>query len=271
MKKINSPIKISVVAVIAAALAMFVWFIIQFLGRKLGIKLFNNVVLAGLGIHIFILISEYFVVKKANEDKFTLEFIGMKSKQNSFNLLFRGIFIGTFLYISWALIMELIRFVDFKGIEDIFYSANKVIINIITLLVLSIFVGFSEEILCRGIILTQLMKYKGRVFAIIISSIIFTMFHVQYYGNYISIIYVFIFQIVSGYLYIITDSIYVSIGLHSASDFYLYISDILFNMKISELQLAKYMGITQIITIIILFLFLLFFNFKKVSKKQHVF
>lgn len=102
------------------------------------------------------------------------------------------------------------------------YPANKVIKDIIIAFMTCVLASFAEEISLRGIILNQLMQFKGEVFAIIISSLMFAMFHVtRYYNMPYGLFSVFLNGIVFGYLYIITGSLYTSIGLHFGLDFFM--------------------------------------------------
>jgi membrane protease YdiL (CAAX protease family) len=50
--------------------------------------------------------------------------------------------------------------------------------SILMVMGISIFIGFSEELACRGVILPALM-YKGKVYSIIVSSIIFGSLHLM--------------------------------------------------------------------------------------------
>ena len=131
--------------------------------------------------------------------------------------------------------------------------------------------GITEEIFYRGIILNQLMQYKGKFFALIISSLIFALAHTQYYHQFNNMFYVFIMAILLGYLYIITRSLFISIGVHFAVDFYLIMSDgynkvLLFNLKSNNLDM--YFSYAQIFVILILILILAVYRFK--HKKTNV-
>ena len=113
----------------------------------------------------------------------------------------------------------------------------------------------------------KIVKLKGKVFALIISSLIFTIFHTQYYQQFHALFVVFIMGILLGYLYIITGSLYLSIGLHFVVDFYSFITGesnnfLLFDVKISNLVFSLYFDYVTIIVIIILILILAVYRFK---------
>ncbi|MBU3105821.1 CPBP family intramembrane glutamic endopeptidase [Clostridium gasigenes] len=270
MKSINVHLKIATVSLLAIVLAGLVWLGITFVSRKFGIKLFENNVISTMGLASCILVCQYFVIKKYNNGRFSFDFIGLAFKQNSFKLLFIGIGVGTLMYFSWALILIVMKIVKFKGIGFTFCPVYNVTIGIISALVMSIFASFSEEILCRGIILNQLMQFKGKIFALIISSLIFTMCHTQYYHDFSALLSVFAMAILFGYVYVITGSLYLSIGLHFAVDFFQLISGVsnnflLFDIKVSDSQLSIYLSDAQLFVILILILVLVLMDIKKIG------
>lgn len=79
-------------------------------------------------------------------------------------------------------------------------------INLFTLAVLP---ALLEEMIYRGYILQTLRSY-GNWFAVIISSLLFSLMH----GNLRQIPFAFIVGLVLGALYVITDNIWVSIAVH---------------------------------------------------------
>ncbi|MBU3093306.1 CPBP family intramembrane metalloprotease [Clostridium sp. CM028] len=267
MKKVNRNLKIVAVSFVNIILAAFVWYVITLISRKFGLKLLENNFINYSGLEISILIGQYFVIKKYNNGRVSFDFIDMKFKQNSFKQLFIGIGIGTLMYFARVLILSVIKIVKFKGIGFMFYPTNEIIVAIISAFVTCAIVGFTEEILYRGIILKHLMQFKGKVVALIISSLIFTIFHTQYYQQFHALFVVFIMGILLGYLYIITESLYLPIGLHFVVDFYSFITGesnnfLLFDIKISNLVFSLYFDYVTIIVIIILILILAVYKFK---------
>ncbi len=103
-------------------------------------------------------------------------------------------------------------------------------------------IGISEEVLCRGLLLNILKngEYKTQksfAFAVIISSLVFSLGHISnlFYGNTISSvcvqsIYSFIIGAYFAILYLYSGSIVLVVSLHSLYDFVGFtINDISFN------------------------------------------
>lgn len=93
------------------------------------------------------------------------------------------------------------------------------------LILFTIFVGISEELFFRGIILEILSK-KSQKYAIIVSSILFSSLHLTNLAggieiNYaiLQVIYAFIFAIVAAQITILSESILSAIVWHFAHDF----------------------------------------------------
>lgn len=74
--------------------------------------------------------------------------------------------------------------------------------------------AFVEEFACRGLILGALRKY-GNGFAIICSSVIFGLMH----GNFEQIPFAFLVGLVLGYVYVQTDTLWISVGIHAFNNF----------------------------------------------------
>lgn len=211
---------------------------------------------------VCVLICQYFVIKKYNNGRFSFDFIDMKFKQNSYGQLLIGIGTGMIVCIICILILSTIKSIKFKGTGFMFCPANKVIKDIIIIFIASALAGFVEEITCRGIILNQLMQFKGEVFALIISSLIFAMFHGEYYHQPYMLFYVFINGILFGYSYIISGSLYLSIGLHFATDFFTNISSncvLYFDAKDNILNMFAFV---EIIVTLMLILGLVLYRYK---------
>lgn len=73
--------------------------------------------------------------------------------------------------------------------------------------------------LFRGYILGNLLEKYSEFKAIIISSIVFTTVHVSSVLKLIDYIDIFLMGVIFAYFYVITKSLYLSIGLHFFSDF----------------------------------------------------
>jgi membrane protease YdiL (CAAX protease family) len=80
-------------------------------------------------------------------------------------------------------------------------------------------VGFGEETLFRGYIQKRIMLSFGNKWALIISSLIFMTAHLLTYGKLLDFIDVALGGAILGYLYILTDSLYLSAAYHFIYDF----------------------------------------------------
>jgi membrane protease YdiL (CAAX protease family) len=188
---------------------------------------------AYIGMEFVILLIIYAIIKKYNDGKFSLDLIGMKSKKSSATQLFLGIGIALLMQFVLYAGLVIFRYAKFIGSDFANYPVFNVLISIIISIVIGVSAGFTEEILFRGVILKYLMDKKGKVFALIVSSLAFSIFHTGRFDP-ILIIQAVLIGIVLGYLYILTDSIYLSIGLHSGWDFCSSIiknGDSLFNIR----------------------------------------
>jgi hypothetical protein len=70
----------------------------------------------------------------------------------------------------------------------------------------------SEEILFRGYLFNKLYEKKGYLFSLIVSSIIFSLFHVD--PNFYHTIFLFISGIILGFLFKRTNSLFIPILFH---------------------------------------------------------
>lgn len=116
-------------------------------------------------------------------------------------------------------------------------------------------------------------KWKGKICALITSSIIFTAFHIGRYQDINSLVNVFLLGIIFGIIYIATKSLYMSIGIHFVWDFYVSLfgtekdpSLFILNSNISYINKAS--GWIQIIIkIIVIIIFIsIYIKRKKLVK-----
>src|SRR5690606_17045387 len=75
-----------------------------------------------------------------------------------------------------------------------------------------------EEIYFRGIILSQLNKIYNVFWSILISSLLFSIYHMDYEQSQISLF----FGLLSGYLYAKTNNLFISVLLHSLINFFIF-------------------------------------------------
>lgn len=156
-------------------------------------------------VYIFIII--YFIFKLRNHSDLLKKEISTAFSRISFkNILFIVIlnifFSYGMLYLSNYLI------VNFDGIGQLFYPA-KSFAFIFTFLGIVVISPICEELIFRGMILNKLQIIVPKVFALIISSLLFASLH-----SFGSIFSAFIFALCMGVLYMKTDNIIVPILAH---------------------------------------------------------
>ena len=180
---------------------------------KVGIPILSDSLTGNVLLEIVILSVQCLVIKKYSSSNIFRE-LGLSYSRNSLINLIIGIGAG-------LICCALMYFSVFlMGIGFKFYSFNLVVISIFSVLIRAIFASVCEEVFFRGVLLKYLTKYKGKPFGIIVSSVIFALPHITRYKNYNEILSVLIMGIVLGYIYIKTKSLYMSIGIHFATDFF---------------------------------------------------
>lgn len=105
-----------------------------------------------------------------------------------------------------------------------------------------IFAPILEEILTRGIILRQCLRYVSPKWAIIIQAILFGLGH----GNTIQFLYTFVGGLFLGYIAYSTKSIIPCIIMH----FVVNLTDVLFNSFVQSI-VALYLPIIALISIVV--------------------
>lgn len=101
---------------------------------------------------------------------------------------------------------------------------------------------------------------------LLVSSLIFTVFHCMRYSNPYQLSAVLFGGIAIGYLYLITKSLYMSIGLHFATDFFMNLVNLkdqpsLLVFDINTKFSLNYLTQSTLILMSISYLFLLFILF----------
>ena len=295
MKTVNlksNDTKISLLIPIIAIMGGYIWqilirtIVVTVLSRNIGDRelartamnelLKTNLtfqIVAYVGMEIIMVLVVYFMIKKYNNGKFSLDLIGMKLKKESIKHLTSGFSIALLMQITLYIIAIALGSFKFIGSDFTNYPIYKVIMSIIIAFIVTAFPGFCEEILFRGVMLKYLMKKKGKVFALIISSLTFSLLHFGRGGdNIMFFIFAIVVGIVLGGLYILTDSLYLSIGLHFAWDFYGLLvksGDSLFNIKsVLIFDVVKNIDTTLSIVQIIEYLLVLIIVFMIYKRKK---
>lgn len=130
------------------------------------------------------------------------------------NVLFGAVTVAIMLLTGWSRIEE-------NGL--LIYGLAAIAGSLAITIVLMFFVGLGEETLFRGYFQTDLTRKHGPVAALIITSLAFAGLHIFFLipGQEISplsIAGIFFASLVMGYLYIITGTIWASIGFHFCQD-----------------------------------------------------
>jgi membrane protease YdiL (CAAX protease family) len=237
MKTINSEYKnstkIVVLTSILSLIAAYIWnfivvciveaYQVKRLGNREAGKVFMDKLMStslpfqiilSLGTEVAILLSAYLIVKKYSNGKFSLDLIGMKANGKSTKKLFLS-GAGAALLMTFIIFGGLTAFkhAKFLGSDYANCYAINILISIITAFILGAAAGFAEEIVFRGVIFRFLANKKGKVFALIVSSVIFSIGHANRLDP-LYLLYTFLIGIFLGSLYIITGSIYFSIAFH---------------------------------------------------------
>lgn len=221
LRKIDKNLKIAIITLILTIIAAGIFGCFTLLMSKTKLEVFNNGTVNTLILEMIVTIVPCLVVKVNSDRKFNFELISMKFEGNSLSNFFKGMVISLFMITTLVVTLMAARIIKIKGIGFEFAAVNKVIWSVFLGFLVAIFAGICEEIVCRGILLNYLAKWKGKIFALIVSSIVFTAFHITRYQDINSLVNVFLMGIILGIVFIVTKSLYMSIGLHFAWDFYL--------------------------------------------------
>ncbi|MFL0249283.1 CPBP family intramembrane glutamic endopeptidase [Clostridium neuense] len=211
------------------------------------------------------------VVKKFSNQKFHLSLIGITFHGQVKNI-FLGMIIGFADVIVLYLILWKMKFIRFKGLGFGFYAGSEVIKSVFNVFLIAIFAGICEEIFFRGVLLNYFSKAKGNLLALIVSSVIFTIFHTGRYHDFLVLTGVFIMAVVLGCSFIYTNSLCLGIGIHFAVDFFTNLVSLnepnffIINLsdKLNSYNFEKNFICAQ--SIIMFFIFMLIFGVRKIRR-----
>lgn len=158
-------------------------------------------------------------------------------------LAFRDFFVG---FAAVALVFG-VEFVSYIGLgwlsvvhaawETLSFSA--IFWNIVVVLVIFVFTGWSEELLSRGFHLRVISKGLNRPLGIILSSVVFSWLHHNNPDmNARAYFFIFLFGIVCALAFLRTGQLWLAMGLHAGWDFFVVI---LWGTPISGLRLFHLM------------------------------
>ncbi len=175
---------------------------------KLSADLQSLILFVAMFISIMLIVI---LVNRKREIKLDISF----SIKNIFLLL---LFISSIVFFQIGLRLPLSKIADsLQGIDNNILNPFKSVIYVLTLVV---FVPIIEEIIFRGVILKGLLTKHSAKKSIIISTIIFTVVHV----NPSLFPQAFLFGLLSGWIYYKTKSLGFSIILHSTTNLFSLLS-----------------------------------------------
>lgn len=269
----NKNVKIASISLIAVIIGIILEQTIINFFRIHGLSILNNSALSNPILEIVVMVIPCLVVKKFSNEKFHLRLIGITFHGQMKNIFF-GIVVGFANIMVLYLTLWGMKFVSFKGLGFEFYTGNEVIKSVFSVFLIAIFAGICEEIFFRGVLLNYLSKAKGNLLALIVSSVIFAIFHATRYHNFFMLASVFITAIVLGYSFIYTDSLCLGIGIHFAVDFFTNLVSLnepnLFIINLSD-KLNSYSADKIVIcgqSIVLIFIFMLILGIKKITRRN---
>lgn len=167
--------------------------------------------------NIFVIIMVYLFWKYI--DRQGTDMIGLRRQRNSLSLFGFGILGGTIEIAIIILLSLLMGTLWFQGSGFEIYSIGELQRSLGYGLLAFILVGFGEEAVFRGYIQKRLMLSMGNKWALFISSLLFMLAHVFTYGKLLDFMDVALGGVILGYLYILTDSLYLPAAYHFIYDY----------------------------------------------------
>ncbi len=110
-------------------------------------------------------------------------------------------------------------------------TPNSVVAKVLYIISLSVLPAIFEEIACRGILMQSLRRH-GDSFALIVSSIVFSLLH----GNFMQIPNAFVLGLVMGFFALRTNSLLTSMTMHFFNNFIITIIDVFVTPNMSEME-----------------------------------
>ena len=229
--KINKNLIIVIKSLVLTLIAIVLLELMLSLMRRADLNIVTDSLIENVLLEIVILIVPILIIRKYSKGEL-LSSIGVSHNKYSFKHMLIGICTGLVCSVAIYFVLYIMKLYTFKGIGLTFAMTNAA-----SLFIRCFFAGICEEIFFRGVLLNYLARWRGKIFGLIVSSIIFAVFHTTRYDTLSPLFYVLIMGILLGYFYIITKSLYLSIGLHFATDFFInlpciFISDV--NIKLEQ-------------------------------------
>ncbi len=205
------------------SLWLSVWTIFSLIFVNSSVKINNDIYLYDFSLEIICssLLSVLFLLPAINLSvvKYNLNLSSLGFQKTKIEYFLSGIFywiISLFIIAIWGWLLETLS-LDFllppNTAKEVLNLAFENIF--ITVILVSIIVPISEEVFFRGFLINGLEKKFNIKYSLVISSIIFSVFHI----NIGSLFPTFILGFFLGYIYIKSKSIYPSIFIHSMHNF----------------------------------------------------
>lgn len=156
------------------------------------------------------------------------------------------------------------------ALTELFLKVNTIWGLLFNIFMIGIMAAISEEFLFRGVLLKLFAEWTKNIhLAVIFSAILFSAFHLQFYGFLPR----FMLGVLLGYLFVWTKSIWVPIFIHFLNNTIAIIVSFLFNKGVISFGIESVESYNNSvywgsILLIIIFITLIFLNEKKKTSKN---
>ncbi|HMK46349.1 MAG TPA: CPBP family intramembrane glutamic endopeptidase [Methanocella sp.] len=154
--------------------------------------------------------------------KDVLHALGLRPEGNSIQYFTAGALIDLAFTVTLISILAITSISSLKSTGLSTYGMVPLISSLAAIAIGTLLVGFGEEAIFRGCLQRMLTDRYGAVTGIIATSIVFALFHTLTPFSRLGPLYilgVFGLSLLLGYLFLITRSLYASIGFHFFQDF----------------------------------------------------
>ncbi len=151
--------------------------------------------------------------------KSPLKELGLRPLKGFFKPFIAGMALSLLIILVTSALLLLTGITTFEATGIARYGAGPVVASFVALLVGTMFIAFGEEAVFRGFLQNYLVNKHGIALGLIVSSAVFTLLHVTNDPRPIPILGIFASGLLLGAVFILTRSLYASIGLHFLWDF----------------------------------------------------
>lgn len=277
MKKIefNQNLIIVMKSLVLTIIAIVALELILSLMRSVGLNILNDSLLGNVLLEATIFIVQLIIIRKYSKSAI-FSSVGLSKDSSIVKAVFDGLAIGLIGTLLIYSSIFLLKIAFYNGTSFKYYDSKIVLFFIISMCIRALFAAVCEEVFFRGVLLNYLGRYKGKIFGLFVSSLIFMIFHCTRYNSLYQLSSVFLGGITLGYIYIKTKSLYMSIGLHFATDFFMNLigpksQPSVFTFEISSKFDIDYLTQCLFILVSIAYLLLLLILFLKDKKHAKTF